>query len=83
MLYIGGMEKTRYNRLPRVFVPVGGTTVVGRGVVLRCVARPRGLHWTECCRDCWLRTRDRGCYDLQCSSFDREDKVNVWFVKEG
>lgn len=79
MLYVCGMEKTRYYRLPRVYVPVGETTVTPVGV-LRCEARPRGLHWTECCRDCALRTKDRGCYDLQCSSFDREDGVNVWFV---
>lgn len=79
MLYVCGMEKTRYNRLPRVYVPVGETVVAG-GNVLRCELRPRGLHWSEACRGCSLRTRDRGCYDLQCSSFDREDGVNVWFV---
>lgn len=74
------MAKSRYNRLPRRFIPVGGVVSTPIGD-LRCIARPQGLHWTEACRDCVLRTGDRGCYDLQCSVFDRKDGVNVWFAK--
>ena len=75
------MDKVRYNRLPRVYVPLGKTAIAG-GRMYCCVARPRVLHWTEACRGCALRVGDRGCYDLQCSSFDREDGRNVWFVEE-
>lgn len=71
--------------LPTRYVPLGqefrryGTTLV-------CTERPKGLVPTAACKGCWFRRSKVGgavvnCDDIQCSSFDRMDGRNVWFVE--
>ena len=57
------------------------------GVRLVCVRRPSGLLPTAACKGCWFRRSRIGdvvinCNDIQCSSFDRMDGRNVWFVRK-
>ena len=81
-------KRPRVNRkLPSRFIPVG-KTVVRYGQKFKCILRPpiEMLHHTEACRGCWFAKthRDNGlvsnCNAIQCSSWDRKDGKNVWFV---
>lgn len=60
------------------------------GLRLRCVERDSlcSLSPADACRGCWFSTARKddsivNCVDIQCSSFDRMDGRNVWFVSEG
>lgn len=71
--------------LPTRFVPLG-ETFVRYGVELRCVLRdPIGCP-RDACRGCWFSKarkadgRNVNCADIQCSSWDRMDGRNVWYV---
>lgn len=72
----------RAGSLPTEFVPIGGTAVVG-GIRYVCVERPRNLEVCMACSGCDFNKRGRKCLfsNLQCSSFDREDRKSVWFVE--
>ena len=69
------------------FVPVG-CSLVRYGRKLACVERPADL-WpaADACGGCFFRRSrtENGtvitCSDIQCSSFDRMDGKNVWFVE--
>lgn len=78
----------RVNRkLPTRFVPVG-KTLNRYGRVFKCVLRPdvSVLDPCEACRGCWFSRTHRddrltsNCNAIQCSSWDRKDGENVWFV---
>ena len=77
------------HKLPGRFVPVGG--VLSRyGRSFRCVSRPpvASMSPQDACRGCWFARTHRderlttNCYAVQCSSFDRKDGRNVWFIDE-
>lgn len=71
--------------LPTRYVSLGDE-FVRYGVRLLCVARPCDLLPTASCKGCWFnRSRSVNgnpinCNDIQCSSWDRMDGRNVWFV---
>lgn len=75
--------------LPTRYVPVGGE-FTRYGVRLVCVQRPRVSGVSAACKGCWF-SRGRkvicgetvmlNCNDIQCSSWDRMDGRNVWFVE--
>ena len=74
---------TRYVRLGEEFMRYG--------VSLVCVRRPEGLHPGDACKGCWFaKGRKRlcgdtvmvNCNDMQCSSWDRMDGRNVWFIEK-
>lgn len=66
-----------------------GEELVRYGTTLVCVPRPKGL-WPPCnaCKGCFFRRRSAyggvimTCNDIRCSSFDRMDGKNVWFVEK-
>lgn len=77
--------------LPTRYVPVGGE-FTRYGVRLVCVARPRVDCVSAACRGCWFSRGRRviggevvmlNCNDIACSSWDRMDGRNVWFVESG
>lgn len=71
----------RTSAMPVRYVPEGGeVTVAGR--VLRCVRRGAVTCPADACSGCSLSRLYLGCADLQCSSFDRRDGINVWFLAE-
>lgn len=75
-------DKNKDN-LPTRFVRLGGE-FTRYGVTLVCVRRDDGLHHTDACKGCFFsKARNGGnimnCNDIQCSSFDRMDGINVWF----
>lgn len=80
-----------FDGLPTRYVPVGGE-FTRYGVRLVCVRRPRVECISGACRGCWF-SRGRkvingetvmlNCNDIQCSSWDRMDGRNVWFVEKG
>lgn len=77
------MEKE--NTLPTRFVYLN-ESFTRYGVRLTCVLRPRGLNPRDACLGCWFNKARRGatittCRDIQCSSWDRMDGKNVWFVE--
>lgn len=76
------LSSERASALPLRYVEVGGAVSVS-GYRLRCVERPRCL-WppSEACSGCALSRLYLGCAGLQCSSFDRRDGRNVWYVEE-
>lgn len=67
------------SRIPRTDIPVGREFEMD-GV--RLVVCRRGVVYEpkDACMGCWFKTEGRSCYGLRCSSFDRADRVNVWFV---
>lgn len=70
--------------LPTRYVRLGGE-MCRYGKVLVCVRRPCELVPADACSGCWFsRGRKEGamtnCNDIQCSSHDRMDGNNVWFV---
>lgn len=81
-LLTDGVSPGKRRVTPRVrFIPVGG--VLSRyGRELRCVVRPRGGLPCDACSGCFFSMSDSGqsyCDDIQCSSWDRRDGLNVWF----
>lgn len=74
--------------LPTRYVPIGDE-FTRYGVRLVCVRRPRVASVSAACKGCWF-SRGRkvingetvmlNCNDIQCSSWDRMDGKNVWFV---
>ena len=71
---------SRSSALPTRFVPVGGEVSVG-GIRYKCVARTDESCPAAACWGCDISRKGRWCQDLQCGSFDRRDKRNVWFVE--
>ena len=72
--------------LPTRYVHLGGE-IRRYGETLVCVRRPGGLVPTAACKGCWFKRARVGkvvvnCDDIQCSSFDRMDGRNVWFVRK-
>ena len=73
--------------LPTRFVGVGEEMMRYSRKML-CVRRPHGLIPSEACSGCWFRNHLRigkvitNCSDIQCSSFDRPDGENVWFIEK-
>lgn len=78
-------------RLPTRYVPIGGE-LTRYGVRLMCKRRPRVESPSAACKGCWF-SRGRkvidgetvmlNCNDIACSSWDRMDGKNVWFVEKG
>lgn len=63
-------------KLPTKFKPLG-ETFRRQGTTLRAVRRPDGLRPDEACLGCFFNGE---CINLlQCSKFDREDGISVWF----
>lgn len=80
-----------FDGLPTRYVPVGGE-FVRYGVRLECVRRPRVESVSGACRGCWFSKGRKlingdyviiNCNDIACSSWDRMDGANVWFVEKG
>ena len=80
-----------FNGLPTRYVPEGGE-FTRYGVKLVCVKRPRVECISAACRGCWFSKGRKfidgrfvvvNCDDIACSSFDRMDRKNVWFVEPG
>lgn len=74
----------RFNRLPWVFVPIGGRIRV-RGREYECVKADSVLLPSQACSGCDLRKGRCQCVKYQCSPFDRIDGKFTWFreVKDG
>ena len=77
----------RVDGLPTRYVRIG-CEMHRYGRVLKCVLRPSGLTPSDACSGCWFSKGRKGgnstlvnCNDIQCSSFDRMDGKNVWFVE--
>ena len=80
-----------FDGLPTRYVPLG-EVFTRYGVRLVCIRRPRVECVSGACRGC-LFSRGRklingetdmlNCNDIQCSSWDRMDGRNVWFIEEG
>ena len=76
-------------KLPSRFIPVG-KTITRYGQTFRCVLRELSPDSppNEACRGCWFARTHRderliaNCNAIQCSSWDRRDGKNVWFVPE-
>lgn len=74
-------------KMPTRFVRLGGE-ITRYGCRLVCCERPSGLAPCDACKGCFFSlSRYEGsviqCNDIQCSSFDRMDGLNVWFVPRG
>ena len=74
-------------KLPTRFIRIG-ETFERYGITLECVAMPMDTCPAAACRGCFFRRSRIGdtvinCNDIQCSSWDRMDKKNVWFVPKG
>ena len=72
--------------LPTRYVHIG-QEMTRYGVCLVCVERPKGLIPTAACKGCFFKKARSGgvvvnCNDIQCSSWDRMDGRNVWFVRK-
>lgn len=65
-------------RMPRTDIPVGGV-LHKNGRAYRCVVRDEVSSPADACSGCGLR--ERPCYGVRCSSFDRSDGGNVWFIE--
>lgn len=76
--------------LPTRYVRIGEEFERYR-TALVCVRRPGGLLPTAACKGCWFSKARKviggetvllNCNDIQCSSWDRMDGANVWFVEK-
>lgn len=70
-------------KLPTRYVPLGGE-FVRYGVRLVCIRRPYLPSVSGACKGCFFKRSRVGdvvvnCDDIQCSSWDRMDGLNVWF----
>ena len=80
-----GANNSGRNGMPTRFVRIGGE-MNRYGRTLVCVRRPNDLTPADACLGCWFSRgrKDDGamtnCNDIQCSSQDRMDGNNVWFV---
>lgn len=70
----------RCDRLPYIFVPVGGRIRV-RGKVYECVKADATILPLQACSGCALRSGRVQCFRYQCSPFDRSDGKFTWFVE--
>lgn len=80
-----------FNGLPTRYVALGDE-FTRYGIRLKCVRRSRVESVSGACKGCWF-SRGRkfingefvmvNCNDIACSSWDRMDGNNVWFVEEG
>lgn len=77
--------------LPTRYVALGGE-FSRYGVRLVCIKRPRVECVSAACKGCWFSRGRRvigdetvmlNCNDIACSSWDRMDGQNVWFVEKG
>jgi len=73
------MKSNAAASLPRKFYPVGGTFVYA-GARYAVMARP-DTKLRDACVGCAF-ARINCPTKIACSSFDREDRVSVWFVCE-
>lgn len=60
--------------------PLLGSAFCFDGVYYRVVRRASGIEVSQACEGCAFSRRH--CPAARCSSFDRSDGVNVWFVEE-
>lgn len=76
--------------LPTRFVKIGDT-FERYGTTLKCVRRRGDLLPKDACKGCWFKAPRDGykkgeatinCNDIQCSSWDRRDRKNVWFIEK-
>lgn len=70
----------RCDRLPYIFVPIGGRIRVG-GKVYECVKAGATILPLQACSGCALRSGRVQCFRYQCSPFDRSDGKFTWFVE--
>ena len=79
-----------FDGLPTRYVPLG-SEFKRYGVDLVCVRRPRVECVSAACKGCWFSKGRQiingevvmlNCNDIQCSSWDRMDGVNVWFKQK-
>lgn len=70
----------RCDRLPYIFVPVGGR-IRGGGKVYECVKADATILPLQACSGCALRRGRVQCFRYQCSPFDRSDGKFTWFVE--
>ena len=70
----------RCDRLPYIFVPIGGRIRVG-GKVYECVKADATILPLQACSGCALRIGRVQCFRYQCSPFDRSDGKFTWFVE--
>lgn len=70
----------RCDRLPYIFVPIGGRIRVG-GKVYECVKAGATILPMQACSGCALRSGRVQCFRYQCSPFDRSDGKFTWFVE--
>lgn len=70
----------RCDRLPYIFVPIGGRIRVG-GKVYECVKADATILPLQACSGCALRRGRVQCFRYQCSPFDRSDGKFTWFVE--
>lgn len=70
----------RCDRLPYIFVPIGGRIRVG-GKVYECVKADATILPLQACSGCALRSGRVQCFRYQCSPFDRSDGKFTWFVE--
>lgn len=78
--YIGedvGVSR-RFDRLPWVFVPIGGRIRV-RGREYECVKADGVLLPSQACSGCDMRGGRCQCVKYQCSPWDRRDGKFTWF----
>lgn len=86
-----GKENNGASRgLPTRYVALG-EQFTRYGVRLVCIRRPRVDCVSAACKGCWFSRGRRvidgvtvmlNCNDIACSSFDRMDGLNVWFVEK-
>lgn len=67
------------SRIPRRDVRIG-ESFLSKGVSYTCIPRPRFIAASEACSGCAFLKLP--CPAAKCSSFDRSDGNNVWFVEE-
>lgn len=76
-LYVANSDAPK-SRMPRKDVALG-EMVVKNGISYRCVLRPEISTPADACLGCGMK--DRPCSGIRCSSFDRSDGLNVWFLE--
>lgn len=84
------MDGDKNSVLPTRYVPIG-EEFTRYGVRLLCIKRPRVECVSAACKGCWFSKGRRfindelvmlNCNDIACSSWDRMDGKNVWFVQQ-
>lgn len=75
------MSKSDKYSPPSRECPIGERIAV-RGVVYRCVERPRIVCCRDACSGCDFSRMYRCCDSVRCSAFDRSDGRFVWYIEE-